>query len=224
MMRTTFTHAGMTKFTVAAALCLALAAPLAACGGKQAASDNGSTPAATQTAAADPSSWKTLGEALATQTESMAASWNDTSYVTVFKSGDHIYRVVAQLDADTNKKIEAVDWSKDDVSKQIEQAAGGAAITTAQDITEEKLSDADLANLNGKTGKQLVDEGWVFESYFMYGGEQTGATYGKGNLSYAITFDVTVPESSTEDGGASLTDAQVASAEFSGASQAALIA
>lgn len=208
---------------MAALLTAVLAIPLAACGSKPTA-DGAATPegTTTQPAAVDTSSWKTLSDALATQTESMASSWDSKHYVTVFKAGDSYVRVVVELTDEEAKKVEAVDWSQGDVSKQIEKAAGTAKIVTAEDITAEILDQNTLNTLIGKTGKELVDDGWVFESYFMYGGEQTGATMSKGNFGYNVTFDVTTPESASEDGGASIMDAPVIEISFSGASNAAI--
>ena len=217
-------HAGKAKVTATIALCLALAAaPLAACSGQQAKNSGEDVPAvAATTGSVDPSSWKTLGDALATQTDAMAASWSDKYYVTLFKVNDQVFRVVAELDPETSAKVEAVDWSKDDVSKQIEQAASAAPIKSVEDLTPEILTPEQLADLKGKTGRELVDEGWVFESYFMYGGEQTGATFSKGYLAYGITFDVTTPEDKSEDGGASVMDGKVVEAAFQGASNAGI--
>lgn len=212
------------KSALVVALVLALSVtPLVACGSKPSteSGDAGSSAPATASAAVDTSSWKTLSDALATQTESMSSSWDTKHYVTVFKAGDSYVRVVVELTDEESKKMEAVDWSQDDVSKQIEKAAGSAKIVTAEDITAEILDQNTLNTLIGKTGKELVDDGWVFESYFMYGGEQTGATMSKGNFGYNVTFDVTTPDSATEDGGASIMDAPVIEIGFSGASNAA---
>ena len=142
---------------VAAALCLALAAtPLAACSQQQAAdsAEGNDTPDITQQdTTIDPSSWKTLGDALATQTAPMASSYNDNHYVCVFQACNSIVRVVAKMDPETMKKIDIVDWSRDDVDKQIEEAAGGLSIESAEDITSELLVPEELAKLAGKTGQ-----------------------------------------------------------------------
>lgn len=230
-MYTNALHVKRAKIVPVAALCLALAAlPLAACSGQQAASDgaspapaseaNSSTPTS-QAAELDFSNWKTLGDAFAAQTESMASSWNEQYYVTMFKVGDRYVRAVGKVDADTQAKLDGVDWSTENVTERLEQAAAGAQIASIEDITSEVLSAEDLAQLTGKTGRELVDDGWTFESYNMYGGPQTGATFAKGSFAYSLTFDVTTPEDKTEDEGASVMDAKVVEAEFQGASNAA---
>ena len=211
---------GATRKATVAALTLALcAAPLAACGGQSSSSE--AAPAATSQAAADPSSWKTLGDALATQTSAMAAGWNDDWYVCVFGAGDSFFRVVAKMDAESSKKLDDVSASDDDYDEKLLAAIGGLELTDVEDVTSEYVAQSDLDKLVGKTGKELVDEGWSFAGYFMYGGEQTGATFEKGPFSYSFTFDVETPESKTEDGGASIMDAKLVSAEFQSAADSA---
>jgi GT2 family glycosyltransferase len=63
--------------------------------------------------------------------------------------------------------------------------------------------------------------GGLDESYFMYGGQETGATFDKGSLAYAFTFDTSVAEDAVEDGGQSVMGAHVVSAEASGAANSA---
>ena len=219
ILRSDRTNTGRTG--VVAALCLALAtAPLVGCGGQKPADDGGASAPVAQGATVDVTSWKTMSDALAAQTESMAAGWNENYYVTIFRAGDQIVRVVCELDADTAAKMEAVDWSRDDVSEQMEQAVGSAPLKSAEDITAELKSPEELAELAGKTGRELVDAGWTFESYDMYGGEQTGAVMSFGNFAYSLTFDVMTPEDKIEDEGSSVMDAKVVEAAFQGASDA----
>lgn len=205
-----------------AALCLALtAAPLAACGGQPAASGTDTSSAAAQTATLDPASWKTMADALATQTDEMSAGWDDSYYVCAFKAGDSVVRVVAKMTPEAKKAIDAVDWSQQDASEKTKEALGPLELVSAEDLTSQMPSKAELDALIGKTGKELTDAGWTFQSYHMYGGEQTAASYVKGPLAYSFTFDVSVPESSTEDGGAALREAQVVEVEFQGVADAA---
>ena len=197
---------------------------LSACSGQPAASDSGSgaSPAsAGQAASVDVSSWKTLGDALAVQTASMSSGWNDNYYVAVFQGGDSYYRVVAKMDAETDDKIDNVDWTRDDADKQIAEAAGGLPLVSAEDVTGELLGQAELDALVGKTGQELIDDGWTFDRYLMYGGDQTAAGFVKGYFCYSFTFDTTVPEGKTEDGGASVMGVSAVSAEFYGAADSA---
>ena len=213
----------------AATLCLALGlATLGACSNSgqsatsSAASETAASAPASQTGAIDTSSWKTLGDAFAVKTESMASSHNDNYYVCMFWADGSYVRAVAKMNDDVMKKIEAVDWSKTDVDQQIEKAVSSLPLVSAEDVTGEVIAQDELDKLAGKTGKELIDEGWVFANYYMYGGEETGAALEKGCFSYAFTFDVTVDEKNTEDGGASLMDAPVTQVELLGAADSAV--
>lgn len=205
---------------VATVLCLALSAlPLAACSGQQANEDT-SAPSE-QAAALDTSSWKTLGDALATQTDSMSSGWDDNYYVAVFHAGDSVVRVVAKMTSEASDKLDAVDWLAEDVDEQVAAAVGSLELVSAEDLTPEIVSQDELDSLKGKTGQDLVDAGWTYSEYFMYGGDQTGAIFERGLLTYSFTFDVTTPEEATDDGGASIMDATITEAEFQGAANSA---
>lgn len=218
------------KKIAAAALCLALSmVALAACSGQPAASGSSSGDASSAASVAsseattiDTSAWKTLGDALAVRTEEMGMSQNENYYVCMFKAGDSYVRVVAKMEPGVEKKIDSVDWSKDNVNEQIEEAASSLSLVSAEDVTSQLLSQSGRDELVGKTGQQLVDEGWIFTRYFMYGGEQTGAAFDKGPFSYGVTFDVSIDEKDTEDEGKSIMDATVAQVEVLGAGDNAI--
>lgn len=211
------------SMVVIAALVLALATVFLSACGSQSASSGGATAASSdQAAAIDTSSWTTVGDALAEQTESVSSTWDDKHYVNVFAIDDSYIRIVADVDEEANKKAEEVDWSAEDPSKQIEEAFANLPLTSAEDITGDKVSQEELDVLVGKTGKELADEGYTFSSYYMYGGDETGVQYDKGYFCYAFTFDVSVPESETEDGGKAVQDATVTAVEFLSASDSAV--
>lgn len=209
----------------AAAIVVALAAtPLTACGSQSASSDADSSATASQTVTSNSSGWKTLGDALAAQTSLFSSEYDDKYYVCGFQAGDSFYRVVAKLDAETNQKIDDVDWSKGDADKQIEEAISGLPLQSVEDLTSEMVPQDELDKLVGKTGKDLADAGYTFVSYFMYGGEETGVTFVKGSLAYMFTFDASVPEDKVDADttGALIADAKVTAVEFSGISDEAL--
>lgn len=217
------------KTAVAAVLAITLSAvPLAACGGQasQGGAAGSDATEQTQTADIDSSSWKTLGDALAYDTKEMSgSSWDEEHYITVFAASDgSVFRVVAKMDADVYAKHEKLDMSDDDYEEKFLQVMGGLELESVEDLTPEKLSQDQLDAYVGKTGKDLVDDGFTFEHYWMYGGEETGATMAKGNLAYSVTFDVTVPEdkADSDEAGDAIMDAAIVSMEFSGASNDAV--
>lgn len=201
------------------AITLALAAmPLAACGntggtGTEAESASSSA-AASQDAKLDMSAWTTLGDAIAqANPQDVSYGYNDKLFVCVLKSDNAYIRTVSPMDPAIDGKFADLDIGADDYVTQFGKVAGGLKLTSAEDITATQLSQDELSGLVGKTGKELIDDGFVFDSYSFYGGEETGADMGKGYFSYSITFDTKTEESQTEDGGASIMDAKVTAAE-----------
>ena len=162
----------------------ALAAlPLTACGGS-ASTDTGTdepSPAATQTTEVDPSSWATLSDAFASADPStLNYGYDDDTFVCVFQIGDAYYRTVAKM--------------VDEVHEQFAATVGELEILEAADITDELMSQEDIEQYVGKTGQDLVDAGFIFSNYIMYGGEETGADLDKGSFAYSFIFDTQVSE------------------------------
>lgn len=217
----TITH----KKAAAAMLALALTvAPLAACGGQtsQGGGTDSSTTTQSQTATLDVSSWKTLGDALAYDTgENNTAGWDEKHYIAVFNAGNTVVRVVAKMDTETHDKLDALDATQKDYNEKFMEVMGGLELESAEDLGNQKISQAELDTYVGKTGQDLVDDGFTFEIYWMYGDDQTTATFAKGYLAYNATFNVAVSDDQTDDNGASVMGATIMSMEYAGASQQA---
>lgn len=223
---------GTGKITASTALVLTLGVLLlVGCSGQQAASSSiataasqASAPAESSISAAtiDTSAWKTLGDALANATTVPNAGWDDTYYLCDFEIGESTIHAVAKMAPGVSEKIGELDFEDKDYSTKLKQVVGGLELVSAEDITSYKLDRAAMDALVGRTGQELFDDGFVFEGYFMYGGENTGATLAKDYFSYGVTFDTSIPESSAEDEGASIKDAKVLAVERQGTSNSSL--
>lgn len=212
-----------TKTIAAAALSLALLAmPLVACSSTSGDSGTDSgTGSAEQTSGVDVSGWKTLGDALAASTERPGYGWDDKYFVGEFFVNDSIVRVVAKSTDEALEKSAELDFEDPDYDKKFDEVVSGLEIVSAEDITAQRLSDDDIAALVGKTGKELVDDGFTFEYYDWYGGEEgCSGIFTKGYFSYSVSFDATVSEDQTEDGGEAIMDAKVTEAQYVGTSNA----
>lgn len=218
-----------TLTTMALALSLAVV-PLAGCSGSSDQGGDATTepteqtePAAEPAAPVDVDSWKTLGDALASKTADMGSSHDDNHYIAVFEAGDKVIRVVATLDSETARKIDDLDPLAANYEKDLNELIAGLELESAQDITDDELSQAELSALVGKTGQELVDDGFVFVDYAMYGAEdESAANMDKGFFSYCITFDAGVVEDQSEDEGAAIMSAKVTAAERVSVSDSAL--
>ena len=212
----------------ALALAAVLAMPLAACGSGQGSQGDGAqassdTPSSTQAASMDVSNWKTLGDALAFKGEgNSTAAWDEGYYAAVFEAGDSIVRVVAKMTPEVYAKIGELDGMDSDYEQKFNETLGALELAIAEDVTAEKIAQSELDAYVGKTGQDLMNDGFLFQNYYMYGGDETGATMDKGNLSYIVDFDATVAEDQIGDEGAAIKGASIKSIEYAGGSNAAV--
>lgn len=201
----------------AVALSLAVL-PLAACGGS-AGTETGKTdaPAASQGSTIDTSSWTTMRDALSVaDSNEISYGYDENYFVCVYHAGDSSIRAVAKYQPSIDGAFADLDMGADDYREQFTEAVADLELVEASDITADLMSQEDIQQYVGKTGQELIDEGFVFGSYNMYGGEQTGADLDKGYFSYSFTFDTQTSEDQTEDGGASILDAPVVEAQSLG--------
>lgn len=212
-----------TKTLVATALALALmAVPLAACSGQSESGGDSATDAA-QGAPVDVSSLKTLGDVLSIEGEQSSASWTEEQYVCVVDNGQTIIRATADLTPELYERMGELDFGDDSYDEQLIDLIGGAPLTSVEDLTAAKIPQEELDALVGKTGQDLLDAGFTFASYYFYGGEETGAYMDNGMLTYDVTFDASITEADTEDGGAALTGATVTAISYAGIADSATI-
>ena len=214
-----------TKLLIPAlAICLSLV-PLAACSGQQAQSSSSAQSSqsaqSTQAAAEDYSSWTTLGDAIAFGGEPLTASWNDEYYVGLFENETAMVRVVANAKSDTDEKIMSYIPGSENAAKQMAAAVGDLTLVSVEDVTSQAVPQEALDALAGKTGQDLLDDGWKFAGYFMTGGKETTATMDNGLFAYDVTFDTKVSEKAAgkDSDGDLIKAAKVKSVEANGASE-----
>ena len=209
--------------TLAFGMMLALGL-LSACGGQQASSGSGSAADTPAASTVDASSWKTLGDALAAKTDDVSSGWDDEYYVVAFKSGDSLFRVVAKSEEGIQDKTGELDFLADDYDDKLLEVIGGLEIVSVEDLTAEVPTQEQLDAMVGKTGQELIDDGWAFQSYFMTGGDETGATFTKGMIACNVTFGakVSTEAADSDEIGDLLKDAKVTLAENAGVSDDAI--
>lgn len=222
-------NATKTITTLALALSLVFA-PLAGCSDSSDQGDDATTEPTEQTeqttgtaAPVDIENWKTLGDALASKTAEIGSSYDEEHYIAAFEAGDKVIRVVAKMDPETSEKLNALDLLDDNYDKELNDLISSLELESAEDITDEALTQDELDALAGKTGQELVDDGFVFVSYAVYGAEDdSAATMDKGNFSYCVSFDSGVSEDQSEDEGAAIMDAKVTTVQRVSVSDSAL--
>lgn len=220
----------MRRPTNAIAIMLALSlciAPLTACGGQSQTTDAESATseqASTGTTQLpDLSSWKTLGDALAYDDgTNSSASWDESHYLTMFDIGDSTVFVVAKMDAQTYDAYSQISAADENYEQETRDCLGGLELVSAEDVTSLRLDRGTLDTYVGKTGQDLFDDGFDFEDYWGYGGDETGVTMAKGLFAYNVTFDAHVDEEQVSDEGEGIKNATIQTIEYVGASNSAL--
>ena len=145
-------------------------------------------------------------------------------YVTTFKAGDSLVRVVAKSNEDADNKIAELDFLDKDYDSKLLDIIGGLEIVSAEDLTAGVPTQDELDALVGKTGQEIMDDGWTFQSYFMTGGDETAATYAKDYYAVNLTFDANISSDKADKdvNGDEMKAAKVSAAENAGVSDAAV--
>ena len=197
---------------------------LSACGGQQAAIKSSSGADAAAASTVDTSGWKTLGDALAAKTEVVASGWDDKYYIVALKADDSLFRVVAKSKKGIQDKTGELDFQADDYNDKLLEIIGDLEIVSVEDLTAEVPTQEQLDAMVGKTGQELIDDGWAFQSYYMTGGDETGAIFTKGHVACNVTFDAKVSSEAadSDESGDKLKDAKVTLAENAGVSDDAI--
>ena len=166
----------------------------------------------------DTSSWQTLGDAFATGATSTSYVYNDDYIICVFQVGDSYIRAVAKMDPQIDEELTALDFMADDHDQQVLDVLSRLELVEAQDLTPQAISQDELDQLVGKTGKDLVDEGFVFSYYYTTGETDAGAMMQNGAFNYAVTFDAVVADPDADEDGTAIMDATVTDAQVAGVS------
>lgn len=217
-----------TIVTTALTLCLT-ALPLSACGGSS--DTGGADDAATteQTAtddaageAIDTSSYKTLGDVLAIEAEENEAAWDSSYYVYAFSYNGAPYRAIAEMTSELDEQISELDFLDEDHDEKLLAIIGPLPLKSFENLSDEMLSQEELDALVGKSGKDLIDDGFEFGGYSFYGGAETQAMMVKGLIDYEVTFDGSISGDADSDDSSLIMDLPVTSVSFYGLSDAAI--
>jgi len=177
------------KHFAAFALAAVMALGCCACGQAPSSDAAGQGESTAASAAVPADQLKTLGDAFAIESEYTMASYNEQGYVYVFDNGGVPMRVVADMTKDAYAEIDKVDYSESDVDEKIRAIVSPLPIKTVEDLSTGIPAQEELDKLIGKTGQDLLDEGYVTTGDWMFSDDGTEFSMAKGLYQYMVKFN-----------------------------------
>jgi hypothetical protein len=181
-------------------------------------SDSGSdtADAAQDNATVSVDSLKTLGEAFELETEEDQWSVGEGKVIYAFKYGGTYYRVQASISEEDQQSYIDIDFNDEDYEEQQHKIIDPLEIEAVDDLSEKILSQEELDAVAGKTGKELVDEGWTYQG--SYSLDEMVVWMGYDSFEYSVKFEGHIDEQNDDsfDIEAATKDLKAISAELSG--------
>ena len=171
-----------TRYLVAIALAVVVAFACCACG-------QSSSPGAASTQGVPADQLKTMGDAYAVESDFYMSSYDDKTYVYVFDNGTAPMRVIADMTPEVYTALEAVDYSKDDVNEQIAKAVSPLVLKKVEDLSAGIPAQSELDKLIGKTGQDLIDDGYVPSGSWTVSDDSTEFSMAKGLYEFDVAFN-----------------------------------
>ncbi len=139
---------------------------------------------------------KTLGDLLGLP--EVGASLTGTTYVYAFEQDGNTYRAICDVPEETAQAIFDLDFEDPDYDKKLSELIAPLPVKVIENLTENIPSQQEADQYIGKTGQELIDDGWTVH-YYNLDELQFGMNHGA--YSYDITFEGTVkdPENFNED-------------------------
>ena len=129
---------------------------------------------------------QTLGDVLALGEDAFKQSgFSEDTYVYVFELAGNYYRAIADVPADVSKKLWDLEYD-DDYDKNLSELISPLTIKTIEDLSKDIPAKEELDKLVGKTGKQLLDDGWSIWGYDL---DSMQFSMHHGIYAYQVTFE-----------------------------------
>lgn len=138
----------------------------------------------------DIDSIKTIGDLAKLDLDGQTWSYSETKYVNVFEYGDKSYRAFADLTKEIYDELDSIDILDDDADERRAKVLENVEINKIEDMAQYVMSDSELAKYVGKTGKELLDEGFETEGFSFFIDQYVYMT--KGLCTYDVYFDTKI--------------------------------
>lgn len=195
--------------SILAVVCMIFA--LAACGA--AAPSGAASPAEASSAeeaasSAEAPAHETVGDVIPYE-ENRQYGYGEILFVYVFEEDGVYYRATAEMPADVSEALWAIDYFDEEREQKIWDLVAPLAIGNFENLSERIPAQPELDALAGKTGQELLDDGWSIWSWNLDSME-FGMHHGP--FAYNVVFEGTVedPENFEEEQAAAFTVRSVA--------------
>ena len=113
----------------------------------------------------------------------------DNVYAYVFEEDGITYRAIAEMPDDVTEAYYALDVSDEKYDEKAKEMLGSLEVTKLENLTEMIPPQEELDKLVGKTGQDLLDDGWTFWSWDL---ESMEFGMYKGPFAYTVIFEGTL--------------------------------
>ncbi len=142
-------------------------------------------------------SLKTFGDIIALEKEEPQLAVGEGKAVYAFKAGGTYYRAIADLDKDVEEAFINIDILAEGYEEKQNEILGPIGIDKLENLSEQLLTEDQLASLSGKTGQELLDEGWTYQGSYDLESMEVLMTYGP--FSYRVSFEGQVEGADQDD-------------------------
>lgn len=146
--------------------------------------------------------------------------FNDTRFVYVFEQDGNYYRAFADLSPELSQALFDLDFSDEEYEAKRAELVASLPIAALEDLTAMTPTQEELDQLIGKTGGDLVDDGWTGSGYNL----DEGIFYmDYGPFAYEVAFEEAMPDRDVldEDQDQAIRDLTVKSVTCTGLGDAA---
>ncbi len=139
---------------------------------------------------------KTIGDAMALDSEDAQMGFYEDAVVYVFSIGDTYYRAKATLSPEISDELWTLDILEDDYEEKRDALIAALAIDEIENLNDQILDPDEMDALSGKTGEELLDGGWYCTGYNL---ETMEFWMNYGPFCYTVVFNGSVPEEEYAD-------------------------
>ena len=143
--------------------------------------------ACTGTTGGSAGQFATIGEAMASnEAEEMQYGAANNTFVYAYRMDGVYYRLIAPMTEKEYNDYLGLDFADPDFDAKRDAILGSLKVERCENLTEQMPSEEDLKKYVGKTGGDLLDEGWTTGSFDPY---EVKIWMDHGLFTYIVAFD-----------------------------------